>query len=253
MQMNIVNAVCVDRAVNGVPFSAKIIRPYGKANVRTLKKLGTLKYLVIHNTANESPAAGAENHGKYLGNVENSDTDYVSWHITVDSACAVQHLPLDEAAYHAGDGSGEGNFQSLGIEIAENADYNAAEDNALGIVCALMHEFGITSENVLPHRFFSPVKKLCPRRILKSEASWQKNWAAFQKKIDSRYFALYGTGEREPDERTAEQVVDGAIAEGILTDRAYWVSALKGEFPVNHEFVKTAFERWNEKINAAKK
>ena len=183
--------------LNGVEFFNKIVAPKGKENVRTLEKM-VPKYLVVHNTANTASGADDLSHAKYLQNLEDADKTYVSWHLTVDSDSCTKHLPFEEQGYHAGDGKGRGNTQGIGIEITENKDYSKAEDNALNVICFLMKAYNITTDRVLPHRYFATSKKLCPRKILMSQATWQKDWSVFQKRIEERYKLLYkptsGTG-----------------------------------------------------------
>lgn len=176
--------------INGVAFYDKTVIPKGKKNVRTLEKM-VPKYLVVHNTANTASGADDLSHAKYLQNLEDADKTYVSWHLTVDSDSCTKHLPFEEQGYHAGDGKGRGNTQGIGIEIAENKDYSKAEDNALNVICFLMKAYNITTDRVLPHRYFATSKKLCPRKILMSQATWQKDWSVFQKRIEERYKLLY--------------------------------------------------------------
>ena len=191
--MRLSNCICTDSKVNGVPFSAKIIEPKGNNNARTLRKLKRICYIVVHNTGNSSPSAGDENHAVYLQNVENADRDYISWHITVDCDSATQHAPFNEVTYHAGDGAnGRGNAEGIGIEICENKNYPQAEENGIKIICALMKEFDIPIERVLPHRYFAPKKKLCPHLILKDQKHWRSNWCAFQARVMREYEEIYG-------------------------------------------------------------
>ena len=191
--MRLNNHICTDKCVCGVPFSAKIIKPCGANNARVLKKLRKINYICVHNTGNTSISAGDEAHASYLQNVENVDKDYVSWHITVDCDSATQHLPFDEMGYHAGDGStGSGNAESIGIEICENKNYPQAEINGIKIICALMHEYKIPIERVLPHRYFAPRKKLCPHLILKSQKHWRSNWCSFQARVMREYEEMFG-------------------------------------------------------------
>ena len=77
-------------------------------------------YITVHNTANTAVGANAKSHASY---VKNPDTP-TSWHFTVDDTEIYQHLPLNENGWHAGDGNGDGNRKSIGIEICENADGN---------------------------------------------------------------------------------------------------------------------------------
>ena len=71
------------------------------------------QYITIHNTGNSSKGANAEMHTQYVDNTP----EYLSWHFTVDDKNIFQDLPLDETAWHAGEGEGDGNMKSIGIEI----------------------------------------------------------------------------------------------------------------------------------------
>lgn len=162
--------------LEGVPVIVDIVDAKGAKNVRTLKKMEPIG-VTVHNTGNTSASAGAKKHAKYLQNVEDADSTYVSWHFSVDDTCIVQHLPLYETGYHAGDGDGVGNGKTIGVEICENGNYEKAEANAVKLLRGLCDVYGWGIEAIKPHRYYSPVKKLCPHRILKSEQTWERDWA----------------------------------------------------------------------------
>src|SRR5690606_25918355 len=105
------------------------------------------KYITVHNTANANKGANAEMHSKYLLNGAGGRT--VGWHFTVDDTQIYQHLPVNESGYHAGDGNGAGNRQSIGIEICENSDGNfeQAVKNAQELIDKLMREYNIPKAN----------------------------------------------------------------------------------------------------------
>ena len=69
--------------------------------------------ITVHNTWND---ASAENEVKYMIGNKNK----VSFHIAVDDKEAVQGIPLDRNAWHAGDGNGKGNRSSIGVEICHS-------------------------------------------------------------------------------------------------------------------------------------
>ncbi|MEC3653936.1 N-acetylmuramoyl-L-alanine amidase [Bacillus siamensis] len=119
-------------------------------------------YITVHNTANTAAGANAKSHANY---VKNPDTP-TSWHFTVDDTEIYQHLPLNESGWHAGDGNGDGNRKSIGIEICENADgnFSKAVANAQWLIRTLMTSHGIPLSNVVAHKHWSG--KLCPRRLL---------------------------------------------------------------------------------------
>lgn len=190
--MNIQNGIIQDSNIGGVPFTPMIVTPKGKRNVRTLKQLLTSdhdpEYIVVHNTGNAASTANDAAHSRWLQNVENADVQYVSVHMFVDKDSCVQTCPLNEVTYNAGDGgSGKGNARSLSIEICENDDYPAAESNGIKLVVAFMKQFNIPIDRVQPHRYFASNKKLCPHRILKSQATWESDWKKFQQRIMAVY------------------------------------------------------------------
>ena len=96
--------------------------------------IGKPLYIVVHNTANTSPTAGADNHAIYMQNVENADKTYLSWHFTVDADKIIQHLPLTEHGWHAGDGNGKGNKNGIAIEIAENKTMRNVKKMQLNLI-----------------------------------------------------------------------------------------------------------------------
>jgi N-acetylmuramoyl-L-alanine amidase CwlA len=137
------------------------------------------KYITIHNTANTSVGADAENHAIYMqGSGKNSTASY---HYVVDDKEIYRLLPDNEVAWHAGDGEyGTGNRQSLAIEICENVDGDLlkATNNAVELTAYLMKLYNIPLSNVVQHNYWSG--KNCPNRIRKSEPY---NWQTFLNKV----------------------------------------------------------------------
>ncbi len=139
------------------------------------------KYVVIHNTGNFVPTATALAHHNYINSLTNDPARQVSWHYTVDDKEIYHHVPDNENAWHASDGSyGEGNFYGIGIEICvngfpgvyEGSEYEAwlpqfkkALDNAAYLTAKLMKEHNISIENVLQHNDFARDKKNCPMQM----------------------------------------------------------------------------------------
>jgi N-acetylmuramoyl-L-alanine amidase len=173
------NGIIIYQEMMGIPVETDLIEPIGKRNVRTLKPM-TPKGITLHNTGNLDKTAGARQHGDYLQKLEEADEVYKSWHITVSHDRIVQHLPLTEQAYHAGDGDkGFGNASTIAIEITENAAYHLAESNGIYLVVALMCHYGFDKAQVQPHRRYSRERKLCPSRILHSQKTWETDWEQF--------------------------------------------------------------------------
>ncbi|MEF9968361.1 MAG: N-acetylmuramoyl-L-alanine amidase, partial [Longicatena sp.] len=135
-------------------------------------------YITIHETDNDASAQSEINYMQ--GNAGNT-----SFHIAVDDKVAIQGIPFNRNAWHAGDGAdGYGNRNSIGIEICKNMIYGTDEYpqgllNAVEVTKQLMKQFGIPIENVKQHYHWTG--KNCPSRIRK-EGTWQKFLSLCQEK-----------------------------------------------------------------------
>ena len=76
--------------------------PLGAAN-RTGRKLESVEFIVCHDTANNN--AGAYGHAGY---VTGSAAGSTSWHYSCGADGIYHHIPNDEVAHHAGDGTSKG-------------------------------------------------------------------------------------------------------------------------------------------------
>lgn len=145
--------------------------PKGAKNRPGTKLTGPL-FITIHDTANASKGANALMHAKYLKGTDAANRQ-ASWHFTVDDTNIVQHLPLDEVGWHAGDGAkGQGNTSSIAIEICENADGDRAkaEDNAAKLTAFLLKELNLAIDKVVQHNKWSG--KNCPHIIRGRKDGW---------------------------------------------------------------------------------
>lgn len=136
----------------------------------------TPKYITIHETDNTNVRANALAHAKLQ---QNGNRRQASWHLQVDDEAEVyQSLPFNEIGYHAGDGKGPGNRESIGIEICVNKDgnYKTAVANAIKVVKYLIKEFpSIKDVNVVQHNKWSG--KNCPRHLRVGDLGI--NWKEF--------------------------------------------------------------------------
>ena len=160
-------------------------------------------FLTIHSTGN--PKSTAQNEADYV--CKNS-TRQASFHFVCDDKQIIQVLPMNEVAWHAGDGgNGTGNRKSIGIEICESGDRKAAVDHAIWLTKKLMAEFNIQPGNVFQHHHWTG--KNCPR-ILRDN-KYIKDY------IDWKYF-MARIREQEEDEMTQEQF--NKMMDAYLTERA---------------------------------
>lgn len=175
------------------------------------------RYITIHDTGNPKSGADAKAHASYLKGDDAAKAP-VSWHFTVDDQGAVQHLPLTEHGWHAGDGHGPGNMTSVAIEICENADGDRveAEVNAAKIAAWLLVTLGLDVSAVVPHKHW--VDKECPHILL---GRWDE-WVA---RVRS-YKAAYEGSRWDPQTELALMARDGLIdSEHPCVDKVTW-----GEF-----------------------
>lgn len=122
--------------------------------------------IVIHETDNESPTAGALNHYRYFNNPENQ----VSVHYVCDEDRIIQLLEHSMIAWHCGGSSSRySNANTIGIEVCVNGDYEKARDKAIALTGFLMAATGI--QVVLRH--FDISGKYCPRRMLDLPELWE--------------------------------------------------------------------------------
>lgn len=159
-------------------------------------------YITIHNTANDASAA---NEIKYM----TSNTNAVSFHIAVDDKEAIQGIPFNRNAWHAGDGAnGTGNRKSIAVEICYSKSggvkFNNAFNNAVEITAQLMKKFNIPASNIMYHKNWSG--KNCPHRLLEMGITVGK----FRELAQAKYNALYGKNNTN-NSGVTYQVVTGSF------------------------------------------
>ena len=168
------------------------ILPYTYGKQRTGIKKTSTEYVVVHDTGNSSKGANAEMHDRYITNLNNNaGSTYISWHYTIDDSEIIQHLPLDEVAYHAGDGStvfgdiwnsttygktdciGGGNRNGIGIEtcVDNGSDYTRTMRLTAKRVAELLIEYNLTIDRVKQHWHFSG--KNCPQ-VMRENNRWDE-------------------------------------------------------------------------------
>ncbi|GIP14408.1 hypothetical protein J40TS1_00500 [Paenibacillus montaniterrae] len=149
--------------------------------------------ITIHNTGNPTSTAAGER--GWLTNPVNDRT--ASYHIVVDAKEAIEVLPLNEVAWHAGDGSGakSGNRTSIGIEICERdvdlGGYAQTLTNAVDLVAKMLHERGWGVDRLRRHYDWNG--KNCPR-LMNIDNKWT-GWHQFKDRVNLRLGQLKGESE----------------------------------------------------------
>jgi N-acetylmuramoyl-L-alanine amidase CwlA len=177
--------------------------------------------ITIHNTGNPSSSAAGER--AWLTNPSNARQ--ASFHIVVDEREAIECLPLNENAWHSGDGSGSrsGNRTSIGVEICESGDYAKTLDNAATLVASMLRERGWGTDRLRRHYDWSG--KICPR-LMYDGGKWT-GWAAFKAQVDAKLKAYASIPKQEAVDvivNKANVVIDGVkTKDGVLIDGAVYV------------------------------
>lgn len=141
-------------------------------------------WIVVHDTGNSNVGAGARMHANYLMNQVLNNGRQASWHYTVDPTEIFQHMPLDEVAYHAGDGSalpgigkespalGGGNRNGISIEmsIQRDGDIFKTWQNTARLVAELLDNHNLPLTHQAYHYDFSG--KECPQTLRRAGLVW---------------------------------------------------------------------------------
>ena len=149
-------------------------------------------WIVIHDTASTLPNSGALAHANYLWNATSNQTElWTSWHYTIDDTEIYQHVPDDERAFHAGDGStlpyleeerpltpdgnpayGGGNRSGIGIETSVSETYDTMEvwHRTAKMSSFLLDKYNMPTTQVAYHHDFSG--KNCPQTMRNADLVW---------------------------------------------------------------------------------
>lgn len=201
-------------------------RIYGRENGK--------KYITVHQTGNTKKGAGAQSHANLQ---TNGNARSASWHWQVDDKIAIQSFTHDAQCWHAGDGRGDGNLNSIAVELCINqdADYKTTVENGAKLVKKIMKDEGIPLENVKQHADWS--NKNCPAQIRAGQDGI--DWDAFLEMVenDGQAEATSGTtktksksksdnginlkvdGEWGKQTTEALQKYLGTVEDGIISDQ----------------------------------
>ncbi|HPN61442.1 MAG TPA: N-acetylmuramoyl-L-alanine amidase, partial [Bacilli bacterium] len=174
------------------------------------KMPGGVKYIVIHDTGMSGATGTAVGVKDYIHAQANSVTGRVaSWHYTIDDKDCFQHVPDDEIAWHAGDGSsaygstyfnkeyqawsiGGGNQNGIGIEtcINQGGNYQRTLQRTAKLVASLLIKHHLGLDAIKQHNDFSG--KNCPAVIRSSSGRWSEflkmvEWHLMMNSFDANY------------------------------------------------------------------
>jgi N-acetylmuramoyl-L-alanine amidase CwlA len=134
--------------------------------------------ITVHNTANDASAMAEISY--MLGN------DYeTSFHYAVDDYRAVQGIEENRNGWHASDGNGFGNRNTIAIEICYSKSggsrFDKAEENAVELIVNILKRYGWGIDKVKRHYDYAPNKKYCPHRTM--DKGWQRFLNMIQAKL----------------------------------------------------------------------
>ena len=185
------------------------------------------EYITIHSTGN--PSSTARNERAWLTNPVNNRT--ASWHTCVDEKEAIEAIPLNETAWHAGDGAGPGNRKSMAIEICESGDREKTLAHAAALVAGLLQARDWDVGRLRRH--FDWSGKACPRIFMDNNwAGWETFKGSVQTKLKARLKGgaeMYAANSPRPAlpqiQRRVEGTIDGRPAdfEASLIDNVTYV------------------------------
>jgi len=149
--------------------------------------------ITIHNTSN--PSSTARNERSWLTNSLNTRT--ASFHIVIDDEEAIEVIPLNEVAWHAGDGSqsSSGNRTSIGIEICESGNYEQTLKYAARLVAGMLFERNWGIDRLRRHYDWSG--KNCPR-LMNADGKWT-GWRTFVENVASNLTQLQASDDEWND------------------------------------------------------
>ncbi len=138
----------------------------------------TPEYLTIHSTGNlKSTAQNERDNLNRAGNISST-----GFHIAVDEEQAIECIPLDMIAYHAGDGTnGPGNTKTIGIEICESGNREKTIQNAVELIARMLRERNWGIEKLRRH--FDWSGKNCPRIL--NYNNWE-GWDTFKLQVEEK-------------------------------------------------------------------
>lgn len=160
----------------------EMLAPTG-SKCRCGRKLKGFVGVTIHNTGNAVKGANALSHARYLqgGGKDN----FASWHYCVDENMITRSIPEDEVAWHAADGTGNGNMKTIAIEICMNSDgaIRKATDNAAELAADILKRHGIKKADNFLHQHNRWSGKNCPQMIRQGVPY---DWQTFLTKVNAQ-------------------------------------------------------------------
>lgn len=202
---------------------------FGRGNPRN--------YLTIHQTGNTSNGANAMAHHRLQAR---SGVGY-GWHWQVDDEMAIQTHDHSFKIWHAGDGRGKGNTESISIEICVNSDgnYKKSVENGAKLAAMILKEENIDISRMVQHNYWSG--KDCPHEIRYGKDGI--TWTDFVNKVKN-----YLEGDEEVKEEYMERIQERYMINGnySIDSLPWWCDDKKnvGTTADYQGYVVTVSRKW---------
>lgn len=171
-----------------------------------------MKYIVVHNTANDASAA---NEVAYM--IRNDSS--TSFNAAVDDKEIVIGIPLDKGAFAAGqrDGNAHGIHIEICYSLSGGTRFDKAEKNAAEYIAKLLTERKWDISHVKKHQDFDG--KYCPHRTL------DKGWQRFLNMVES-YMTESTPARPTPKPSTPKPTCTGDLTYSAYANR-HWLPQVK--------------------------
>lgn len=215
----------------------RLIVPDSVSNRVSFGKGNSRNYLTIHQTGNTSSGANAMAHHKLQAR---GGVGY-GWHWQVDDHEAIQTHDHNFKIWHAGDGRGKGNTQSISIEICVNSDgdYVQSVENGAKLAAMILKEENIDISNMVQHNYWSG--KDCPHEIRSGKNGI--TWTDFVNKVKN-----YLEDDEEVKEEYMEQIQERYMINGnySIDSLPWWCDDKKnvGTTADYQGYVVTVSRKW---------
>lgn len=212
-----------------VPDSVSNKVSFGRGNPRN--------YLTIHQTGNTDEGSNAMAHHRLQAR---SGVGY-GWHWQVDDEMAIQTHDHSFKIWHAGDGRGAGNTESISVEICVNSDgnYKKSVENGAKLAAIILKEENIDISKMVQHNHWSG--KDCPHEIRYGKDGI--TWTDFVNKVKN-----YLEGDEEVKEEYMERIQERYMINGnySIDSLPWWCDDKKnvGTTADYQGYVVTVSRKW---------
>lgn len=206
------------------------------------------KFITLHMTGNRSAGADAQAHANLQSNGNTRDA---SWHWQVDDKQAIQSFDHKYKLWHASDGQGSGNNESIGIEgcVNSDGDFNKMMNNYVDLVVYIMKQENIKStDNVVTHYWWSG--KNCPTEMFDGKNGWTYEYFISQvnkRKSKNTTTTTTQKPSKKPPAKTTKSVE--TLANEVIAGKHGTGSARKKSLGKQYNAVQ---KRVNEKLSGKK-